>query len=136
MPLMPKRVKYRKLQLRRIKKIASSGNRLSFGEFGLQAKESAFVSTKELEAARVAANRFLKRGGKLWIRVFPDISVSAKPAETRMGGGKGSPEYWVAKVSKGKIIFELSGIKKELAQEAMRLASHKLSIKTRFLERK
>lgn len=134
--LMPKRVKYRKTHLGRARGLATRGNTLEFGEYGLQALESAWMTAQQIEAARIAITRHIKRGGKLWIRIFPAKSVTAKPAETRMGGGKGAPEYWAAKVKRGKILFEMGGVKNELAREALRLASHKLPIKTRFVERK
>jgi large subunit ribosomal protein L16 len=116
--------------------LATRGNKLEFGEYGLQALESAWITAQQIEAARIAITRHVKRGGKIWIRIFPAKSVTAKPAETRMGSGKGSPEYWAAKVKKGKIMFEIGGIKEEVAKEALRLASHKLPIKTRVVERK
>ncbi|MBC7333129.1 MAG: 50S ribosomal protein L16 [Actinobacteria bacterium] len=131
--LMPKRVKHRKEQRGRMKGIAKGGNRLTFGEYGLQALEPGWISARQIEAARIALTRYIKRGGKVWINIFPHKPVTKKPAETRMGGGKGSPEMWVAVVKPGRIMFELSGVSEEIAKEAMRLASHKLPIKTRFV---
>jgi large subunit ribosomal protein L16 len=131
--LMPKRVKHRKEQRGRMKGIAKGGLKLSFGEYGLQALEPGWVTSKQIEAARIALTRYIKRGGKVWINIFPHKPVTKKPAETRMGGGKGSPEQWVAVVKPGKIMFELSGVPLEVAKEAMRLASHKFSIKTKFI---
>ncbi len=133
--LMPKRVKYRKLQRGRMKGKAHRGNQLEFGEFALQATEPKWVTDRQIEAARVAINRHIKRGGKLWIRIFPDKSVTKKPAETRMGSGKGSPEYWVAVVKPGRVLFELAGVDREIAIEALGLASHKLPMKTKILAR-
>jgi large subunit ribosomal protein L16 len=133
--LSPKKVKHRKQQKGRMKGVASRGANLSFGEFGLQAIECGAVNSKEIEAARVAMTRHVKRGGKLWIRVFPDKPITKKPAEVRMGKGKGAPEGWVAIVRPGKILYEMEGVTKELAREALRLASHKLSVKTRFIDR-
>ncbi len=133
--LSPKKVKYRKQQKGRMKGIAGRGSNLSFGEYGLQAVECGAVNSKEIEAARVAMTRHVKRGGKLWIRVFPDKPITKKPAEVRMGKGKGAPEGWVAIVRPGKILYEMEGVTKELAREALRLASHKLSVKTRFIDR-
>ncbi len=131
--LMPKRVKYRKQQRGRMKGNAQSGNYIAFGRYGLKALEPAWITSRQIEAARIAITRHIKRGGKVWIRIFPDKPVSKKPAETRMGKGKGSPEYWVAVVRPGRILFELEGVPVELAKEAMRLASHKLPIKTKFV---
>jgi large subunit ribosomal protein L16 len=133
--LSPKKVKYRKQQKGRMKGVAGRGSNLSFGEYGLQATECGAVNSKEIEAARVAMTRHVKRGGKLWIRVFPDKPITKKPAEVRMGKGKGAPEGWVAIVRPGKILYEMEGVTKELAREALRLASHKLSVKTRFIDR-
>ena len=133
--LLPKRTKYRKQHRGRMKGRAGRGNTLSFGEFGLQALEPCWMTSRQIEAARRAIVRHLKRGGKLWIRVFPDKPVTAKPAETRMGGGKGAVDHWVAVVKPGRMIFEVSGVPEEAAREAMRLASHKLPIKTRFVSR-
>ena len=133
--LMPKRVKYRKMQRGRMKGVATRGNVVSDGEFGLQAMEPAWITANQIEAARIAMTRYIKRGGQVWIKVFPDKSVSKKPAETRMGSGKGSPEYWVAVVKPGRVLFEIAGVSEELAREAMRLASHKLPIATKFVTR-
>lgn len=134
--LMPKRVKYRKTQRGRMKGKASRGNEVSFGEFGLQALEPCWMTSRQIEAARRAIVRYVKRGGKLWIRVFPDKPVTAKPAETRMGSGKGNVDHWVAVVKPGRVIFEIAGVRKEAAREAMRLASRKLPIKTQFITRR
>ena len=132
--LMPKRVKYRKKQRGKMKGNAQSGNYIAFGKYGLKAMESGWITSRQIEATRVAITRHVKRGGKVWIRIFPDKPVTNKPAETRMGKGKGSPEYWVAVVRAGRIMFELEGVDPQLAKEAMRLASHKLPIKTKFVE--
>jgi large subunit ribosomal protein L16 len=133
--LMPKRVKYRKQQRGRMNGKAYRGSSVAFGEFGLQALEPAWITNRQLEAARVAITRQIKRGGKVWIRVFPDKPVTKKPAETRMGKGKGAPEFWVAVVKPGRVMFELEGISKVLAKEAMKLGASKLPIRTRFIER-
>jgi large subunit ribosomal protein L16 len=133
--LMPKRVKYRKQQRGRMRGKAYRGGSVTFGEFGLQALEPAWVTNRQIEAARVAITRSIKRGGKMWIRVFPDKPVTKKPAETRMGKGKGAPEFWVAVVKPGRVMFELEGISKTAAQEAMKLGASKLPIRTRFIER-
>jgi len=133
--LMPKRVKYRKKQRGRMKGSAQKGNYVAFGHYGLKALDSAWITSRQIEAARVAMTRHIKRGGKVWIRIFPDKPVTQKPAETRMGKGKGAPEYWVAVVKKGRILFEIEGVSDDIAKEAMRLASHKLPIKTKFVER-
>ena len=133
--LMPKRTKYRKTHRGRMKGKAGRGNTLSFGDYGLQAVEPCWMTSRQIEAARRAIVRHVKRGGKLWIRVFPDKPVTAKPAETRMGAGKGAVDHWVAVVKPGRMIFEISGVQEDLAREAMRLASHKLPIKTRFVAR-
>lgn len=133
--LMPKRVKYRKQMRGRMKGRASRGAQLSFGEYGLQALEPCWMTSRQIEAARRAIVRYVRRGGKLWIRVFPDKPVTAKPAETRMGSGKGSVDHWVAVVKPGRILFEITGVPEEAAREAMRLASHKLPIKTQFVRR-
>ncbi|MHC2994281.1 MAG: 50S ribosomal protein L16 [Candidatus Atribacteria bacterium] len=133
--LQPTRTKYRKTHRGRMKGCANKGSSLSFGEFGLQALESYWITSAQIEAARIAITHAVKRGGKIWIRIFPDKSVTKKPAETRMGKGKGAPDHWVAVVKSGKILFELGGVDKSLAKEAMRLAAHKLPIKTRFLSR-
>jgi large subunit ribosomal protein L16 len=131
--LMPKRVKYRKVQRGRMKGKSKGGTKLSFGEYGLQALEPGWLSSRQVEAARVALTRYIKRGGKVWINVFPHKPVTRKPAETRMGGGKGVPESWVVVVKPGKILFEISGVSMEVAKEAIRLASNKLSIKSKFI---
>ncbi|HLW37474.1 MAG TPA: 50S ribosomal protein L16 [Candidatus Eremiobacteraceae bacterium] len=133
--LLPKRVKHRKVQRGRMKGRAQSGNDLHFGEFGLQALEPAWISNRQIEAARIAMTRHIKRGGKVWITIFPDKSFTKKPAETRQGSGKGQPEGWVAVVLPGRVLFEMAGVTRETAQEAMRLAAFKLPIKTRFLIR-
>jgi len=131
--LMPKRVKHRKEQRGRMKGMAKGGKKLAFGEYGLQALEPGWITSKQIEAARIALTRYIKRGGKVWINVFPHKPVTKKPAETRQGGGKGAPEYWVAVVKPGKIMFEISGVNFEVAKEAVRLASNKLPIKTKFV---
>lgn len=133
--LAPKRVKYRKTHKGRMKGNAQRGNQVSFGEYGLQATQSAWVSNRQIEAARVAMTRHIKRGGKVWIRIFPDKPITSKPAETRMGKGKGNPEGWVAVVKPGRVMFELEGVPEDVARRAMQLASAKLPIKTRFLVR-
>ncbi|MDM8519623.1 50S ribosomal protein L16 [Anaerolineales bacterium HSG6] len=133
--LMPKRVKYRKQMRGRLRGKAYRGSTISFGEYGLQALEPCWMTSRQIESARRAIVRYVKRGGKLWIRVFPDKPVTAKAAETRMGSGKGAVEYWVAVVKPGRVIFEITGVPEEIAKEAMRLASHKLSIKTQFIHR-
>jgi len=134
--LMPKRVKYRKAQRGRRKGIATSACNLDFGEFGLQALENAWITARQIEAARVTLARHLRKGGKLWIRIFPDKPVTKKPQETRMGKGKGMVDHWVAVVKRGRILFEMEGVPEDLAREAFALASHKLPIKTRFVVRK
>jgi len=131
--LLPKRVKHRKVQRGRMKGTAKGGTKLSFGEYGLQALESGWLTSRQIEAARVALTRHIKRGGKVWINVFPHKPVTKKPAETRMGGGKGAPENWVAVVKPGKILFEISGVSMEVAKEAIGLAANKLSIKAKFV---
>ncbi|TDI85246.1 MAG: 50S ribosomal protein L16 [Caldithrix sp.] len=131
--LMPKRVKFRKQQRGRMKGKAVRGSRISFGEYGLKSMAPAWVTSRQIEAARIAMTRYIKRGGKVWIRIFPDKPVTQKPAETRMGKGKGSPEYWVAVVKPGRVLFELSGVPEEVAKEAFRLAAHKLPFNTRFV---
>jgi large subunit ribosomal protein L16 len=136
MALSPKRVKYRKVQRGRVKGNATRGNNIDFGDFALVSLEPFWLTNRQLEAARVALNRKVKRGGKLWVRVFPDKPYTKKPAETRMGKGKGAPEYWVAVVKPGTILFEMAGIDRELAAEAMTLAGSKLPFKTKFAERK
>lgn len=132
--LMPKRVKYRKQFRGRMKGKANSGNKIAHGQYGLVALEPAWITSRQIEAARVAATRYIRRGGQIWIKIFPDKPVTAKPAETRMGSGKGSPEYWVAVVKPGRVLFEMAGVPREVAAEALRLAGHKLPIKTKFIE--
>ena len=131
--LMPKRTKYRRVQRGRMKGAASRGNKIAYGEFGIQAMEPGWITGNQIEAARVAMTRYTKRGGQVWIKIFPDKPVTAKPAETRMGSGKGSPEYWVAVVKPGRVMFEIAGVSEEVAREALRLASHKLPIKTKIV---
>ena len=133
--LLPKRVKHRKQFRGRMKGKAHRGNTLSHGQYGLVALEPAWITNRQIEAARIAMTRYIKRGGQVWIKIFPDKPVTAKPAETRMGSGKGSPEYWVCVVKPGRVLFEMDGVSKEIAQEAMRLAGHKLPIKTKFVEK-
>ena len=133
--LMPKRVKYRRVQRGRMTGKATRGNTVSNGEFGLQAVEPAWITSTQIEAARIAMTRYVKRGGKVWIKIFPDKPVTEKPAETRMGSGKGSPEYWVAVVKPGRVMFEMGGVTEEQAREAMRLASHKLPVKCIFVKK-
>ena len=135
MPLMPKRTKYRKQQKGRNRGKATRGNRVTDGEYGLQSLELGHITSNQIEAARVAMTRYVKRGGKVWIKIFPDKPITKKPAETRMGSGKGSPEYWVAVVKPGRVLFEMNGVSEEVAKEAMRLASHKLPIKCKFVTR-
>ena len=135
MAMMPKRVKYRKAQRGRRQGVSSAGSELSFGEFGLKALENAWVRDRQIEAARVALMRHTKRGGKVWIRIFPDRPVTKKPAETRQGKGKGAPDHWVAVIRRGRVLFEMEGIPVELAKESMRLAAHKLPIRTKFISR-
>ncbi len=130
--LMPKRVKYRRAHRGRMKGKATRGNRITNGSFGLVATEPAWITSNQIEAARVAMTRYIRRGGQVWIKIFPDKPVTEKPAETRMGSGKGSPEYWVAVVKPGRVLFEMDGISEEMAREAMRLASHKLPVKCKF----
>ena len=131
--LMPKRVKFRRVQRGRLKGKAMRGNTITNGQFGLVAMEPAWITSNQIEAARIAMTRYIKRGGKVWIKIFPDKPITEKPAETRMGSGKGSPEYWVAVVKPGRVMFEMNGVSEEVAREAMRLASHKLPIKTKFM---
>ncbi len=133
--LMPKRVKYRRVHRGRMKGKAHRGNTITYGDYGLQALEPTWITSNQIEAARRAMTRYIKRGGNVWIKVFPDKPVTEKPAETRMGSGKGSPEYWVAVVKPGRVLFEMGGVDEEVAREAMRLAAHKLSIKTKFIKR-
>ena len=130
--LMPAKTKYRKQQKGRMRGRASRGNTLNFGDFGLQAAECGWLTSRQIEAARIAMTRFIKRSGRIWIRIFPDKPITKKPAETRMGSGKGAPEYWVAVVKPGRIMFEVGGVSREIAKEALTLASHKLPIKTKI----
>jgi large subunit ribosomal protein L16 len=134
--LMPKRVKYRRQHRGRMKGQAKGGTEVAFGEYGLQALEPSWITNRQIEAARIAMTRYIKRGGKVWIKIFPDKPITQKPLEVRMGSGKGSPEKWVAVVKPGKIMFELAGVPEEVAREAMRLAANKLPIKTKFVKRK
>ena len=131
--LMPKRVKFRRVQRGRLKGKASRGNTVTQGNYGLMALEPAWITSNQIEAARIAMTRYIKRGGKVWIKIFPDKPITEKPAETRMGSGKGSPEYWVAVVKPGRVMFEMDGVAEDVAKEAMRLASHKLPIKCKFV---
>ena len=133
--LMPKRVKRRKVQRGRLKGAAHKGNQVTYGDYGLVALEPAWITSNQIEAARIAMTRYIKRGGQVWIKIFPDKPITEKPAETRMGSGKGSPEYWVAVVKPGRVLFEMEGVSEEIAKEAMRLAGHKLPIKTKFIEK-
>lgn len=133
--MMPKKVKFRKMQKGNMNGKAYAGSDVSFGEFGLKAMEPGWVSSRQIEAARIAINRHVKRGCKVWIRVFPDKPITKKPAETRMGKGKGAPEYWVAVVKPGRVLYEISGVTESLAKEAFRLASHKLPVSTKFVKR-
>jgi len=135
MPVMPKRTKYRKCQKGRNRGRAARGNVVNEGEFGLQALEAGLITANQIEAARVAMTRYIKRGGKVWIKIFPNKPISKKPADTRMGKGKGATEYWVAVVKPGRVLFEIAGVAEETAREALRLAMHKLPIKTKFLKR-
>ena len=133
--LLPKRVKYRRVHRGRMTGKAIRGSKVTYGEYGLQATEPAWVTSRQIEAARIAMTRYTKRGGQVWIKIFPDKPVTEKPAETRMGSGKGSPEYWVAVVKPGRVMFEIAGVPEETAREAMRLASHKLPLKCKFVKR-
>ena len=133
--LLPKRVKYRRVHRGRMTGKATRGNKIAYGEFGLQALEPGWITSNQIEAARIAMTRYTKRGGQVWIKIFPDKPVTEKPAETRMGSGKGSPEYWVAVVKPGRVMFEIAGVSEEVAREALRLASHKLPIKTKIVAR-
>ena len=133
--LMPKRVKYRRVQRGRLKGKATRGNTVTYGDYGLVALEPAWITSNQIEAARVAMTRYIKRGGQVWIKIFPDKPITEKPAETRMGSGKGSPEYWVAVVKPGRVMFEMDGVSEEQAKEAMRLASNKLPIKCKFVKK-
>jgi len=134
--LSPKRIKYRKRQKGRVKGVAGRGHRVQFGDFGLKSLEPHWITSRQIEAARIALNRYMKREGKVWIRIFPDKPITKKPAEVRMGKGKGSPEYWVAPVKPGRILFESDGVPVNVAQEAMRLAAQKLPVKTKFVVRR
>ncbi len=134
--LMPKRVKHRKVMRGNMRGKATRGNFIAYGDYGIMALEPAWITSNQIEAARVAMTRYIKRGGKIWIKIFPDKPVTRKPAETRMGSGKGAPEYWVAVVKPGRVLFELTGVDEETAREAMRLASHKLPIKTKFVTKR
>ena len=131
--LLPQRVKYRRVHRGRLTGKATRGNTVTYGDYGLQALEPAWISSRQIEAARIAMTRYIKRGGQVWIKIFPDKPITQKPAETRMGSGKGSPEYWVAVVKPGRVMFEIGGVSEELAREAFRLASHKLPITTKFV---
>jgi large subunit ribosomal protein L16 len=133
--LMPKRVKYRKAQRGRMRGKATRGATIAFGDFGLKAMEPGWITQRQIEASRVALTRMMKREGKVWIRIFPDKPVTKKPAETRMGSGKGNPEFWVVVIKPGRVMFEIGGVKKEMAKEALTLAAHKLPIKTKFVTR-
>ena len=133
MPLMPKRSKHRKMQKGRNRGKATRGTTVAYGEYGLQTLEAGWITSNQIEAARIAMTRFIKRGGKVWIKIFPDKPITKKPAETRMGSGKGSLEYWVAPVKPGRIMFEMAGVSEEIAREAFRLAAHKLPVKTKFI---
>ena len=133
--LMPKRVKYRRVQRGRMKGKATRGNVVTYGEFGLRAEEPGWIKSNQIEAARIAMTRYTKRGGQVWIKIFPDKPVTSKPAETRMGSGKGSPDYWVSVVKPGRVMFEIAGVPEETAREALRLASHKLPIKTKIVKK-
>ena len=135
MPLMPKRTKYRKMQKGRNRGKATRGTKVTDGEYGMQALEAGAIKSNQIEAARIAMTRYIKRGGKVWIKIFPDKPITKKPAETRMGKGKGAPEYWVALVKPGRVMFELAGVPEEIAREAMRLAANKLPVKTKFVVR-
>ncbi len=133
--LLPKRVKYRRVHRGRLKGKATRGNFVAYGDYGIAAAEPAWITSNQIEAARIAMTRYIKRGGQVWIKIFPDKPVTQKPAETRMGSGKGSPEYWVAVVKPGRVLFEIAGVSEEVAREALRLASHKLPVKTKFVTR-
>ena len=135
MPLMPKRSKFRKMQKGRMRGKATRGNKVTDGEFGIQAVTAGLITGNQIEAARVAMTRYIKRGGKVWIKIFPDKPITSKPIGTRMGKGKGAPEYWVAVVKPGRVMFEISGVSEEIAREALRLAAHKLPVQTKFVKR-
>ena len=132
---MPKRVKRRRVQRGRMKGVATRGNKVTYGEYGLVALEPSWITSKQIEAARIAMTRYIKRGGQVWIKIFPDKPITEKPAETRMGSGKGSPEYWVAVVKPGRVMFEIAGVSEEVAREALRLAMHKLPVKCKIIAR-
>ena len=133
--LLPKRVKYRRVHRGRMKGAATRGNKVTYGDFGIQALEPALITSNQIEAARIAMTRYIKRGGLVWIKIFPDKPITEKPAETRMGSGKGSPEYWVAVVKPGRVMFEIGGVAEDVAREALRLAMHKLPIKCKFVKK-
>ena len=133
--LLPKRVKYRRVMRGRMTGKANRGNKIAYGEFGIQALQPGWITSNQIEAARIAMTRYIKRGGQVWIKIFPDKPITEKPAETRMGSGKGSPEYWVAVVKPGRVMFEMDGVAEDVAREAMRLASHKLPIKCKFVKK-
>ena len=133
--LLPKRVKYRRQQRGRLKGTAHSGNKVTYGDYGLTALEPAWITSNQIEAARIAMTRYIKRGGQVWIKIFPDKPITEKPAETRMGSGKGSPEYWVAVVKPGRVLFEIAGVDQDTAREALRLAANKLPIKCKFVSK-
>ncbi len=133
--LMPKRVKRRRVQRGRMKGVATRGNKVTYGDFGLVATEPSWITSNQIEAARIAMTRYIKRGGQVWIKIFPDKPITEKPAETRMGSGKGSPEYWVAVVKPGRVMFEIAGVSEEVAREALRLAMHKLPVKCKIIAR-
>ena len=133
--LLPKRVKYRRVQRGRLTGTATRGNKVNYGDFGLVSLEPAWITANQIEAARIAMTRYIKRGGQVWIKIFPDKPITEKPAETRMGSGKGSPEYWVAVVKPGRVLFEIAGVSEEIAKEALRLASHKLPVKCKIVSR-
>ena len=133
--LLPKRVKYRRVHRGRLTGKAMRGNTVTYGDYGLQATEPAWISSRQIEAARIAMTRYIKRGGQVWIKIFPDKPITQKPAETRMGSGKGSPEYWVAVVKPGRVMFEIGGVSEDLAREAMRLAAYKLPVKCKFVKK-
>jgi len=135
MPLLPKKTKYRKMQKGRMRGKASRGNFVSEGEYGIQALEAGWITSNQIEAARVAMTRYIKRGGKVWIKIFPDKPITGKAIGTRMGSGKGAPEYWVAVVKPGRVMFEIAGVPREVAKEALRLAMHKLPVKSKFVEK-
>jgi len=135
MPLLPKKTKFRKMQKGRMRGKATRGTCVTEGEYGIQALEAAWITSNQIEAARVAMTRYIKRGGKVWIKVFPDKPVTKKPIQTRMGSGKGNPEYWVAVVKPGRVMFEIAGVSEDIAREALRLAMHKLPIKTKFVKK-